>query len=273
MTAEVPPSLFGMTGNFGRGPLTAHAAVRAHLNQAAVPAREPRDLMDLLYDGFYMLFLLRNGAAPSGEPEFRERLRSFLTTFERGAQRLQASADDQYMSKFAFCALVDETILMSRLSVRDAWERKPLQLELFGEQLAGDRFYDHLEKLRQEGAPRIQVLEVFHMCLLLGFQGRYVLEGSEKLSYLTARLGDEIASMRGKRAAFAPHWMAPDAIAHKLRTEVPLWVIASVFALVGLLAYLGLSTVLTRQTDSELARYSQVVKLAPPAANVTITLP
>jgi type VI secretion system protein ImpK len=40
-----------------------------------------------------------------------------------------------------------------------------------------------------------------------------------------------------------------------------------------LLAYLGLSTVLTRQTDGELARYSQVVKLAPPAANVTITLP
>lgn len=273
MSAEIPPSLFGQTGNFGRGPLTAPAAVRAHLNQPTVPAREPRDLMDLMYDGFYMLFLLRNGAVPAGEPEFRERLRTFLASFERGAQRLQAPAEDQYLSKFAFCALVDETILASRLSIRDAWERKPLQLEYFGEQLAGDRFFEHLEKLRQEGAVRIQVLEVFHMCLLLGFQGRYVLEGSEKLSYLTARVGDEIAQMRGKRAAFAPHWMAPDAIAHKLRREVPLWVIGSVFALMGLLAYLGLLAVLSRQTEGELSRYAQVVKLAPQAANVTITLP
>ncbi len=35
------------------------------------------------------------------------------------------------------------------------------------------------------------------MCLLLGFEGRYTLDGHEKLSYLTARLGDEIAHMRG----------------------------------------------------------------------------
>jgi type VI secretion system protein ImpK len=273
MTPQDPPSLFGNTGNFGRGPLTAASTAAAARPAPMLPAREPRDLMDLMYDGFYMLFLLRNGAVPSGEPEFRERLRNFLTSFERGAQRLQAPAEDQYLSKFAFCALVDETILSSRLNIRDAWERRPLQLEFFGEQLAGDRFFEHLEKLRQEGAARIQPLEVFHMCLLLGFQGRYVLEGSEKLSYLTARVGDEIAHMRGKRAAFAPHWAAPDAVAHKLRTEVPLWAIASVFALVGLLAYLGLSAVLKNQTAADLGRYAQLVKLAPQAANVTITLP
>jgi type VI secretion system protein ImpK len=265
MTPSDPPTLFGGTMS---KPLRKPQA-----NTTIVRTREPRDLMDLLNDGFYMIFVLRSRAVPLSEEEFRKRLRSFLKSFERGAQRLNASADDVYLAKFAFCALVDEVVLMSRLEIRKDWERRPLQLEYFGEQLAGERFFEHLEKLRQEGAKRLQVLEVFHMCLLLGFQGRYVLEGSEKLGYLTARVGDEIAHLRGKRATFAPHWAAPDNVAHKLRAEVPLWVIASVFALVAVLAYLGMAGALKRQTADDLAGYANIVRLAPQAANVTITLP
>ena len=254
------PSLFGNAG-------------MARMEPAAGSTREARDLMDLLYDGFYMIFLLRNGYAPVSAEDFGDRIRNFLSTFERGTQRLQTPAEDIFLAKFAYCALVDEVVLASKLKIRDAWEQRPLQLQFFGEQLAGERFFEHLERLREQGAARVQVLEVFHMCLLLGFQGRYVLEGSEKLNFLTARLGDDIAHLRGKRAPFAPHWAAPDAVAHKLRGEVPLWVIGSVFALIGLLAFAGLNTVLQRQTGNDLAAHVNLIKLAPQAAHVTITLP
>jgi len=111
------------------------------------------------------------------------------------------------------------------------------------------------------------------MCLLLGFQGRYILEGSEKLAYLTARLGDEIAHMKGKKAGFAPHAERPDQIAHKLRNDVPLWVLCSVFALICALGYLGLRTMLARNTERQMNAYNDIVKLAPRTANLTITLP
>jgi len=55
--------------------------------------------------------------------------------------------------------------------------------------------------------------------------------------------------------------------------EVPLWSIGAVFALVGLLAYLGLNTYLRDQTLRTLAPYSQVVKLGPQSATLTISLP
>ncbi len=139
--------------------------------------------------------------------------------------------------------------------------------------MAGERFFDHLEKLRGEGARRVQVLEVFHMCLLLGFQGRYILEGIEKLGYLTARLGDEIVHLQGRRAPFAPHWAPPDSVVHKLRSEVPMWVMASVFAVIALGSFIGLRTHLHSQTEADLGRYADVVKLAPQPAYVTITLP
>lgn len=239
----------------------------------AAPSYEVKSLLDLLYDGFFMLFLMKNGREPESVENFLERIQQFLNDFERGAKKLGTSADDVFMSKFAFCAAVDERVLASRFRIRTAWERRPLQIVLFGEQLAGEKFFQYLEECRAQGQARLQSLEVFHMCLLLGFQGKYLLEGSEKLSYLTARLGDEIAAMKGKRASFAPHWALPDQVEHALKRELPLWSIGAVFLLVGLLAFLGLEHYLRTDTLNALAPYTDLVKVGPKQASLSISLP
>jgi type VI secretion system protein ImpK len=256
-----PPSLF--QGGSGRMPTPASSSA----------SREARTLMDLMYDGFYLLFLLRAKQGPSDAEAFRGQINDFLTGVERDATKLGTSTKDIHLCKYAFCATVDEVILMSQFRAREAWQLQPLQLQLFGEQLAGERFFERLENLRSQGAERIQILEVFHMCLLMGFQGKYIIEGSEKLNYLTARLGDEIAHLKGSRAGFAPHALAPDRVVHRLKNDVPLWVIGSVFAFLGVLAFTGLNWQLGRSTQQQLSRFQDVIKMAPQAANVTITLP
>lgn len=236
-------------------------------------ASAPQTLLDLMYDGFYALFMLKNGNGPQDDGEFARKMSAFLDDFGRGAKKQNASPDDVDNAKYAFCAAVDEIILRSNFSIRDAWERRPLQLVLFGDQLAGENFYNRLENLRARGSAHLQALEVFHMCLLLGFQGKYILEGSEKLNYLTSRLGDEIAHMKGKRGGFAPHAERPDQIKHKLRSDLPVWVLCSVFGLICVLGYIGLRTSLDHNAESRMNAYNDVVKLAPRAANLTITLP
>lgn len=233
----------------------------------------PRSLLDLMYDGFYALFMLKNRSAPQDDVIFSTKISRFLEDFDRNAKKMGASSDDIHAAKYAFCAAVDEIILRSQFDIKAAWERRPLQLLIFGDQLAGENFYNRLDNLRTKGAAHIQALEVFHMCLLLGFEGKYMLEGSEKLNYLTARLGDEIALMKGKSAGFAPHWARPDQIINKLRNEVPLWIICSVFALIAVSGYSGLNWILSRSTATSINAYNDVVKLAPRAANITITLP
>lgn len=233
----------------------------------------PRSLVDLMSDGFYLLMLLKRGQMPGSEAPFVESIQRFLESIERGAAKLGIASEDVYAAKYAFCAAVDEAVLSQPSPLRDEWERNPLQLRLFGEHLAGEHFFDRLEQLRAQGAPRLPSLEVYHYCLLLGFEGKYRLEGPEKLCYLTARLGDEIAYLKGKRSGFAPHALPPDRVAHVLRRIMPLWAPAAFLAGVGLLGFFGLNALLARHTDQELAGYKDVVQLPARTAHLTITLP
>lgn len=242
------------------------------------PARQEtgrplRTLFDLMYDGFYLLLLLRNRNLPSDAAALSVRVRQFLDTVEQEAKRLDIPTEDVFEAKYAFCAAVDEAVLASSANLRAVWERQPLQLALFGDQLAGEHFFSKLEALRRQGAARLQAIEVYHMCLLLGFKGKYFLDGPEKLNYEVARLGDEIAHLQGKRAAFAPNGLPPDRVANAIRTQMPLWGVAAGFALVALIAWWGMNALLGRHTGQMLAQYNEIVKLAPRAANLTITLP
>ncbi|NGZ85425.1 type IVB secretion system protein IcmH/DotU [Duganella aceris] len=230
-------------------------------------------LLDLLQEGFYLLFMLKNGAAPPGEAPFLDTITAYLAEFDREARKLRAQGEDIDAAKYAFCAALDEIILSSQFPIRFAWERRPLQLVIFGDQLAGEHFFDRLETLRSAGGARLPALQVFHMCLLIGFRGKYAIDAGDKLAYLTARLGDEIAHIQGKSKGFAPQADRPDQIVNKLRSNTPLWAMSAVFAVIALGAYIGLESALSSSTRNALAGYSDLVKLAPRPAYVTITLP
>lgn len=234
------------------------------------PRVQPPSQLDLMYEGFYALHLIRSGAG-IGEPDaFRHKTLAFLDEFTRQARIHGHDADTIEASKHAFCATLDELVFRHIPALRSAWELRPLQLELFGDQLSGDNFFQRLEDLRLRGTSQLAALEVFHMCLLLGFQGRYILDGQEKLRFLTARLGDEIALLKGGRAPFAPHAGRPDHVEHPLRRRASGWTVAAVMAGFALVGYLGLYLLLTRTADAML---KNVDTLMQPNANITIHLP
>lgn len=279
-------------------------------------------LVDLLNDGLYFLFMLRNGAkpphqveeenrramlsipepagelpgstvpdaaAPAAEPDssanamakagqldadlIKEKIKDFLAEFDREARKMRSNGDDIDAAKYAFCAAVDEVIMGAGLMMSGIWQLRPLQLALFGEQLGGHNFFERLEDLRSKGGARLQALQAFHMILLMGYKGKFLHEPGDHVAYLTARLGEEIAHLKGKSRGFAPQAERPDEIINKLRGELPLWVLSAVFAVIALGAFVGMKSSLDHGTQNTLAAYSDLVKLAPRPANVTITLP
>jgi len=235
----------------------------------APPAAAPT-LLDLMTDGFYALFLLRSGSAPQDGSTFDAQLLRFLGEAESRARAAGIARDDAELARYAFCAAADETVLRSVFGIRERWEKHPLQLRLFGDQLAGEHFFDKLEQLRARGAEKLQVLEVFHVCLLLGFQGRYAVDGAERLTCLRARLGEEIARMRGRTRSFAPQAGRPDNVRNHLGSDRSLWIMAAVFGLAALTAFGAVHLALARQTAAAISAHQALVRM--PAAPPSLTI-
>lgn len=238
----------------------------AALPSIAAAAPAPQAWAGLLHEGFYALMLVRQGVLPADVRAFRRALRDWLGEVEREARRRGAEPEDARLACFAFAALADELALAAPGLLRETWLQQPLQHELFDEPLAGERFFEHLDRLREQGPRRLAVLEVFRLCLLLGYEGRYAFQAPESRAWLVQRLDDEITRWRGGRAAFAPRAQAPDHVVHRLRRHVPGWVAPVMLVAVVLMAWAALRLQLDHWTGQVLSRLPPVVQpLAEPA--------
>ena len=110
-------------------------------------------------------------------------------------------------ARFAMTAWVDETVLRSTWSGRDAWEREPLQLTLFATNRAGDEFYEHLERLPPDC---LAAREAYFFCLAMGFEGGYVGRDADRQALLARQY--EMLRVAGKALEVANEQnVCPDA--------------------------------------------------------------
>ncbi len=135
-------------------------------------------------------------------------------------------------------------ILNSRWEFKDQWADRPLQLEYFGEHMAGERFFDLLDRIRKKGARKADPLEVFCMSLILGFQGKYKLRGREELDNLIRDIVQETNNYRGRSSSLAPHWQIPEEPVERPPSIIPRWVlvtgVASLVLVIALFIILAL---------------------------------
>jgi type VI secretion system protein ImpK len=110
------------------------------------------------------------------------------------------AADDIKMATLALVGFLDESVLNTRNPIFAEWPRKPLQEELFGIHMAGELFFQNVERLlgRTDSADLADILEVHYLCLLLGYGGRYSMGGRGELQAITAAVGDRIRRIRGR---------------------------------------------------------------------------
>ena len=106
---------------------------------------------------------------------FRRRSKAALQEVERVATASGYDGRDVRDTHFAVIAFLDAVLLHSKDPVRAEWERMPLALEMYGYADAGVIFFDKLDQFRsrRDSEPLADILEVFLLCLLLGFEGRY----------------------------------------------------------------------------------------------------
>lgn len=155
--------------------------------------------------------LRSNRQVATDAESFRGHVKQLLSGAQREARRLGYSSDDVALVLYAVVAFLDESVLNSAQPMFASWPNRPLQEEIFGGHMGGEIFFQHLRQLlsRQDSEDVADVLEVFQLCLLLGFQGRYSTADRGELRGLATAAGEKIRRIRGSFGELSPSWDLP----------------------------------------------------------------
>ncbi|KAF7769678.1 type VI secretion system protein ImpK [Pseudoalteromonas citrea] len=159
---------------------------------------------------------------------FRSALLTSFDEFEKRCYSEQITASVMQEAKFALTAFVDERVMTSGVDFRVDWMSRPLQLEFFGNNRAGEEFFERLDKLRKSPDQRGTLLEVYFVCLQLGFEGVYKIKGLEQLKALLVDVRAQLEDLKGPvNLALSDNGAPEEGFAMKVGRNVPYWLILS----------------------------------------------
>jgi type VI secretion system protein ImpK len=119
---------------------------------------------------------LQQQAVPNSQ-SFRNSIRAALKSAMEQAKALGYPSETNQLAFFAVVALLDESVLKLQSPAFADWAQQPMQEEMFGHSRAGEVFFENLRGLlaRQDSQETADCLELYCLCMLLGFKGKYAL--------------------------------------------------------------------------------------------------
>lgn len=190
-----------------------------------------------------------NRQAVADSQAFRSQIHAALRAAEKDGSAKGYAPEDVRLATTAVVAFLDESVLNSSNPAFSDWSRMPLQQELFGHNVAGESFFENLERLQMRSDSRevADILELHCLCLLLGFKGRYALSGPQAVRPLTESILERIRRVRGPLVGLSPSWSVPEGPATIAGVDPwirRLFTAAIVCLLVGLLLFVGFKVLL-----------------------------
>lgn len=120
----------------------------------------------ILLDVLDLLDAINRDERPSAQDE-RLRLLSLIDQ----AEAMIGAGQEWDLAKYALVSWIDEVLLETPWDGRDWWNNNVLEVELFNTRLCNEQFYVRAQEAST--LPRRDALEVFYVCVVLGFRGLY----------------------------------------------------------------------------------------------------
>jgi type VI secretion system protein ImpK len=157
----------------------------------------------------------------------RQLLLDHIARFEslagaRGVPRPKVTA-----ARYVLCSFIDEVVCQTPWGGGSGWDRRTLLQEFHEERWGGDKAFQLLERLSQDVETNADLLELFYVCLRLGFEGRYRerSDGRAQLEVIAGRVLEMIhpAHQAALARTLSPRWEGV-AVRQSGLTVLPWWV-------------------------------------------------
>ncbi len=200
---------------------------------------------------------LRNTSTYSDVAGLRISIIEEIKQFENKVKSQGVSSEQVQAARYALCTLIDETVLNTPWGSNSIWGTQSLLIFFHKESWGGEKFFLILKNCMQQPGTHLELLELLYFCLCLGFEGRYRVEdyGLSKLEDIRENAYQIIQRQRGDaERALSLHWQGIKDKRNILTRMVPLWVIASVAAVVLMLSFLGFLYVINSASNPLLSK-------------------
>jgi type VI secretion system protein ImpK len=181
-----------------------------------------------------------------------QRMRSFVERAMRAAQEHGFDAKDSQDIGFALVALTDEVVMAKGGELRDHWVNRQLQLAFFNTTRAGEEFFERLQAI-QMSPQRMEVLKVYYLCMLFGFQGTYRVQqgGQVALDTLHEQVGGMLsrAGLMGD-AVLSPQAARPNERLGGSQSNLPIIAVSLVAVLLAVILYVFFRFSVSSQASS-----------------------
>lgn len=232
-------------------PESARAALGLGLNplvQAAIPL--------LLLAG-----QLRGAPAAVDVAALRRHALEEIRRFEDQARASGIRNEIVLAARYALCAALDEAVLSTPWGAQSEWAQHPVLVALHREAWGGEKFFEMLNRISADPARHLDLLELQHLILALGFTGKYQMleRGQDQLTDLQRDLHRKIQDLRGPAPSeLSLRWQGLQDQRSRLIRYVPSWVVAVAAVAVLGLAFVFYDTQLSRQAEPIEAQLAQV---------------
>lgn len=244
----------------------------------ALPSTDTSDLNRLAGAAAPLLALAARLGATVNHPDpnglFRQ-VAQEVKNFEAAGRAAGLAPQAVLTARYALCTLLDEAVLNTPWGSQSVWSSQTLLNLFHNEGWGGEKFFQILDRLLQQPAANIDLLELMYLCMAMGLQGKYRISpaGRGQLDAIQANVLQVIRVHRGEvERELSPHWVGVQDARPKLARFMPLWVVGAIGAGAALLVYVGLLLALNAASDPVAAQVvalgrdvPQIVERAPQA--------
>ena len=185
---------------------------------------------------------LRSPTPPADPDALRRQLTTELDRYQSAARAAGADPESAEQAAWALAALLDDAVLNTPWGAASAWGRTGLVASRWSQTDAGEYFFEALANMQREPGRYANVLEIFHRCLAMGFEGRYRVarDRTGDVDGVRRSVARTLAELVGpSEPTLSPHWAGVTVAARSPGTIVPPWVVWTAAAALLLALFTG----------------------------------
>lgn len=171
-----------------------------------------------------------------------ERLINEIKLFENSARDVGIKPEIVLSARYIICAALDEAVLNTPWGSESAWPQRTLLSVFHNETSGGEKFFQILDRMKEQPAEHLFILEFMYIFLSLGFEGKYrvIHRGRDMIEHLRDDLFMMIRHQRGEyERSLSPNWQGLGKSRSSLDHYLPMWVLASIVGAILLVSYSG----------------------------------